>query len=323
MASVVSSSEQFLASLKTKYSEWETAWKQRHDSVEDKVLYHYTNATGLLGIIDKQQLWASNAAFLNDSTELVYIHDALTEVLYDLKTTYVGGAEPDLRDSSSLRAHAMISVLETLLPSWPGTIFDVYVSCFCSDGDLLSQWRGYPSAGGGYALGLRAASLPHGRGLLRQVIYDPETQRQILHDLLSPILEAVASADYPTEDEGIDTLRSLLVDRMGPVTASIVECGFCFKHPGFKEESEWRLVILRSRDPKYRPNDPPPLIRATPTGLLPYLARSLEKDAIAKVIVGPGSEPTLAADAAVQLLANAGYENARSMVGHSEIPLRA
>lgn len=135
------------------------------------------------------------------------------------------------------------------------------------------------------------------------------------------MVEAVASPDYPSEEDGTD-VWGLLVEHLGVVIASLTECGFCFKHPAFKEESEWRLVILRSRDPTRRPNDPPPLVRATPTGLLPYVTRSLQPDAIAKVVVGPGSQPTLAADAAVQLSSNAGYENARDIVVHSAIPLR-
>jgi len=55
---------------------------------------------------------------------------------------------------------------------------------------------------------------------------------------------------------------------------------------------------------------------------LPYLKRSIDEDAVAKVVVGPSAQPTLAADTAVQLLRNAGYENAREIVVHSAIPLR-
>jgi hypothetical protein len=177
-------------------------------------------------------------------------------------------------------------------------------------------------AGGGFALGLRSESLRRGGGLLRRVIYDRNTQRQVLRDLLVPIVDRFASADYPADGESRDPRDWFVREHLSVVTTSLAECGFCFKHPAFEAESEWRLVILHAHDPKRRPDDPPPDIRATRPGLLPYLTRSLETDAVAKVVVGPSSQPTLAADAAAQLLSNAGYEKARDMVSHSAIPLR-
>ena len=114
---------------------------------------------------------------------------------------------------------------------------------------------------------------------------------------------AAASAN-PDEWKGL--WDWLVREHIGRVYAGLGKCSYCFKHPGFTEESEWRLVILRTRDPKQHPNDPPPDVRATRTGLLPYLKRSLEGNAVAEVVVGPSPHPTLAADAAVQLLRNAG-----------------
>jgi hypothetical protein len=324
--------EQFLESLKAAYQEWENAWQQRHVEADQQVVYHYTNAAGCLGIVKHQQLWASNAAFLNDSTEVVYIRDVLAEVAEELRAKYEVMADMLAYNADAMAGTGRWSARERrtasiigILESGPGlatAILDVYVSCFCSNGDLLSQWRGYPSSGGGYALGLRSESLRRGGGLLRRVIYDKDTQRQLLRDLLVPIVDRVASADYPADDAWGDSWDWLVREHLGVVTASLAECSFCFKHPGFEAESEWRLVILHARDVKRRPEDPPPEVRAIRTGLLPYLTRSLESDAVAKVVVGPSPQPTLAADAAVQLLSNAGYENARDMVSHSAIPLR-
>lgn len=325
----MASYEQILASLRANHAEWNAAWQQRHIEADQEVLYHYTDARGLLGIVQSRQLWASNAAFLNDSTEVTYIRGVLAEVAEQFRDEHAVTA--DIREYAASafagtgrfsptegRTASVISILESA-PTMAGGVFDVYVSCFCAWGDLLSQWRGYPSSGGGYALGLRPESIRRGGGVLRRVIYDEETQRRLLYDLLAPIVEAVASAN---PDEGKDLWDWLVRDHLGRVYASVEECSFCFKHPGFAEESEWRIVVLRARDPTQRPNDPPPDVRATRAGLLPYLKRSLEGDAVAEVVVGPSSQPTLAADAAVQLLSIAGYENAREMVSHSAIPLR-
>jgi hypothetical protein len=69
--------EQILTSLRAKHDEWDAAWQQRHIEADEEVLYHYTDAHGLLGIVQSRQLWASNAAFLNDSTEVTYIRGVL------------------------------------------------------------------------------------------------------------------------------------------------------------------------------------------------------------------------------------------------------
>jgi DUF2971 family protein len=325
----MASNEQIHASLRAKYDEWDAAWQQRHVEADEQVLYHYTDAQGLLGIVQSQQLWASNAAFLNDSTEVTYIRGVLAEVAEEFRDEHAVTATSREYAVDSIagtgrfppteaRTASVISILEAA-PTIAGRVFDVYVSCFCEWGDLLSQWRGYPSSGGGYALGLRPESIRRGGGVLRRVIYDEEEQQRLLYDLQAPIVEAMASAN---PEEGKDLWDWLVRDHLTRVSARLEECSFCFKHPGFTEESEWRLVSLRAREPGQRPDDPPPDVRATRTGLLPYLKRSLEGDAVAEVVVGPSSQPTLAADAAVQLLSNAGYENARSIVVHSAIPLR-
>src|ERR1039458_2675682 len=45
------------------------------------LIYHYTTADGLKGIIEKNELWASSAYFLNDSAEITYGYGVLKEVL--------------------------------------------------------------------------------------------------------------------------------------------------------------------------------------------------------------------------------------------------
>src|SRR5437868_12026730 len=45
------------------------------------LLFHYTTAEGLKGIIEKNELWATSAYFLNDSTEITYGCGLLKEVL--------------------------------------------------------------------------------------------------------------------------------------------------------------------------------------------------------------------------------------------------
>lgn len=312
-------------SLADALGEWEAGWQHLHAETGTDALYHYTDAQGLLGIVRSGQLWASNAAFLNDSTEMTYIRDVLPKVAGQLRREH--GVKAESREYArdvlagtrrfsevEVRTASVIGMLEGT-PDMASGLYDVYVSCFCAHGDLLSQWRGYPPSGGGYASALRPESVRRGPGMLRRVIYDEEQRQQLLHGLLAPVARAVVSID---PERGNDLRDWLLAEHIARVARSIEECRFCFKHPRFAEESEWRLIILKGRSP----DEPPPDLRATPTGLLPYLTRPLAYDAITGAVIGPNAHPALAADAAAHLMAKAGHENAREIVTQSAIPLR-
>ena len=47
-------------------------WLSKHSSKEDLVLFHYTNAVGMKGIINNRSFWSTDAYFLNDNIELKY-----------------------------------------------------------------------------------------------------------------------------------------------------------------------------------------------------------------------------------------------------------
>jgi hypothetical protein len=124
---------------------WNEDWQQRQAALPD-VLYHYTDAAGLLGIVQSGQLWASHAAFLNDSTEISYVKRVLDRARGELTGQYDQPLVGEfLRQVDELFQRLVVSK------------YDVYLVCFCENGDQLSQWRGYPSTGGGYAIGFHRA----------------------------------------------------------------------------------------------------------------------------------------------------------------------
>jgi hypothetical protein len=98
-------------------------------------VYHYTTIEGLKGIVSTGSLFATEITFLNDSSELVYADQIIRK--------YTASA-----DSSNLGRLLLSELNETLDR---GRV-ELYVSCFCDSGDLLSQWRAYANQGAGYAL---------------------------------------------------------------------------------------------------------------------------------------------------------------------------
>lgn len=290
--------------------EWDEAWVARQPN-PPRLLYHYTNASGIKGIAESRQLWASNAAFLNDSSEIVYIKTVLETVANELQSEF----EHEL-------SHRFLRLIAPMFETIVLGAYDIYLACFCEQDDLLSQWRGYPSTGGGYAIGFRTSIIANGR-MLRKVVYDEPTQREILRAMLRPACRHLAEN---TDDSDKGYLEKAMLVGLQYHAATLAECSFCFKHPGFAEEQEWRLIRLNMRqgNPPHRVN---PSFRESATGLLPYLPFDLERPddeqrPIAEVLVGPNAHPELAVRAAEQLLDSVGYASPVGLVRRSSIPLR-
>lgn len=44
-----------------------------------EILYHYTDAKGLLGILNSKQIWATSYRFMNDAREFEYGFDLISD----------------------------------------------------------------------------------------------------------------------------------------------------------------------------------------------------------------------------------------------------
>lgn len=97
-------------------------------------LYQYTNADGLIGILDRKELWASNVMHLNDAQEFRQgIKMLLTQMEDRLRGRYESGPH-------SLSWKGLYEEWKTSsLKSWGR----MHVISFSANGDQLSQWRAY------------------------------------------------------------------------------------------------------------------------------------------------------------------------------------
>jgi hypothetical protein len=142
------------------------------------LLYHYTDAAGLLGIVSSNRLWASDASFLNDPSEGLLFPQRIIEFMPQKP----GGL-------TALEEHIIV-LFEEGLRNHPKPV-SAFTTSFCDDGDLLSQWRGYGSFGSGYAIGFEPDSLVHVQlAQLVEVQYGFESIRELAIDILSVFVEA-------------------------------------------------------------------------------------------------------------------------------------
>ncbi|MBI5922080.1 MAG: DUF2971 domain-containing protein [Betaproteobacteria bacterium] len=305
-------------------------------SEEKPLLYHYTNAAGLTGIITSQKIYATSIAYLNDAEEQIgYLKRRLPVLLSQwtldalksqLATTphSVECSEEEIRERAadiSQRLHSGIMELSLELD-------DPYIASFSApprtdpnDG-LLSQWRGY-GQDGGYAivfettgieslLELESKAFHHQTLLLCDVDYHYDGSSE--HG--TPLPETLED-----EHKVQDAIRQFVVsgarELLEQMYQPLVQLSIRSKHRGFQEESEVRIAALRSvprvwreekRDGEARPQKE--LFFRPRSGLLiPYVklfgTSNLGRNAvlpIRKVIVGPHPDKTKRRESVERLL---------------------
>lgn len=265
------------------------------------VLHHYTTASGLLGIMESSSLFASDVRFMNDESEITFgVERALTALDEGEIALPTDGAKVQLREG-----------LENV-HRW----YRSFAVCFCDQGDLLSQWRGY-GADGGFSVGFRSAELAGLEVSGRYSVMHDETEGSYVVFERQNMSVALAPVTYPQEaDRGLPLYFDFDSDDVKAAAAGLVHTFAFTKDPAFGEEHEWRLLWTTFReDASQRVQH-----RTSERGLVPYLPVVFEKTAVAAVTVGPGLHQEMRADAVRSLLEANDLRD--TTVRLSEIPLR-
>ena len=274
-------------------------------------LYHYTDFGGLDGILKSQSLWATHLAYLSDATELVHgrslVRDELERFAAELK------GEPGVSFLSRCKQALAID----------SSFYHYFAVCFCTEGDLLSQWKGYSDRGGGFAIGvhgtqLSVATVDDPSLMLRRVLYDESAQRGHIRTTLKLTVDCLpALLVGQTEEKVFPIVLHFLDDHLA-------EFYYSFKSSAFSEENEWRLIQalplteveshLQFREAFGLPVPYVPLTPWAPAGV------NYGKLPVESVTYGPTLRPELAAKSLTWLLRNRGYHMA-DVIG-SRIALR-
>lgn len=304
------------------------------------VLYHYTNAEGLKGIVENGELWATSAYYLNDSAEILYGYRLLDLAL---EKWLKRAAPPESSISRGLAEslHGCFShdALER------NVITPIYLTCFCEEGNLLSQWRAYGSSGG-YSIGFKVPAEGIAYGLVPEprvytarcvkVEYDGDKQIRRVLDILDSVLPILDEQEVTEAVRSIDPLSPLGFSKLSRIIQEmLVEESIGFKDAAFAVEKEWRFVV-RSRellkqgiDDADHTNLPihfrtargqlTPFVKLIPSKAPMPLVGDGEKLPIASVRCGPAGDRISALMAVRYLLDGKGYRSAR--VDRSEISL--
>lgn len=288
-------------------------------------LYHYTTAAGLQGIVESQQLWATNIAYLNDAEEHIgffdrrlprLLEEPIRTAVAEIANTASGRSRIDACGGVEKTVEELMEVLVSTLRSTTLKLNKPYVTAFCSaiqkhtpDDGLLSQWRGY-GTDGGYAIVFETNGLQQ---LLDEESKSFHYQFSVWGDVEYYDQDTSQKAAYPEtlEREAIiqQTIRSFILtnkpEELDALAEPIAALSCMHKHRGFVEEAEVRIVAVPSNAELFklaqnsgdkRPRKPVEF--AMKNGILvPYIKLfgcqsngNAAKLPISKVLVGPHPE---------------------------------
>ena len=267
-------------------------------NIENKYIYHYTDLNGFLGIFNSKSLWASNAFYLND----------VSEVEYGLNLS----KEPFDKIFSSLNNNRVKDALDGFINNF-SEIFkksNLFLLSFCEDGDLLSQWRGYSQNDEGVSLGFDKKTLRELQYIyLKRIIYDENIQKEILMRLFN-ILDNIISH--------YEKNREIFIRYLNLWITEFTKILLTFKDKSFYEEKEWRIIYNYDEDNR---EDKEIKFRIRKNYLLPYVkVGEIDLNMLIKqIIFGPSSKDSTFAKSINYYL---NINNYRKKIIYSKIPIR-
>lgn len=319
-------------------------------------LFHYTTAAGLSGIIESKSLRATHASFMNDEEEIRGFYDRiLPEILHPIYLKYAEDSKdhPEFRRRQGEMSferycvdgfEELVRKIKEAASAW----HDHYITSFSTTTEtdswvrehgLLSQWRAYGSDGG-YAIVFDAKALDE----ILQAESKPDQEEEFCW-----VDVQYSGLDGNRRTSDIDTngwigkleeaagafLRSGTTDDSSKFVSSLTVLSAIFKHQGFNEEKEVRLV-LSLLGPSLESNPALKSIRQHPIKTMvrdgttvPYVelcAREVngvkQHLPIKRIIVGPHRDKSDRKRAVQLLLKQHGLNDLIGKVSVSDIPYR-
>lgn len=201
-----------------------------------KKLVHYTSASSALSILKNKEIWMRNTTCMNDFSEVRYGVE-LFQKFRDDREKYKNVMEA-FGKHKDVFENAMDKILKDYQLTWTNM---TYICCFSEHDEeddrygRLSMWRGY-GTDSSVALVMKPDSFinenPYYQIYTSPVEYLNESQFN--NALLS------LSMNIQKEKKFLESLKEEVV--LDWIIRMIKFAVTSIKHPGFKEEKEWRVI---------------------------------------------------------------------------------
>ena len=286
--------------------------KNLYSDIPKETLYHYTTFAGLVGIVNSQVLWASDIRYMNDSAELKHSADLIRMEITQRITA--GHAKPNLLNQFLEWVTHRITNGHML-----------FATSFRSNGNLLSQWRGYSKLGKGVSLGFNPSYILKCANeqsfQIGKCIYNSADQHRLIKQVVDSV-EALAQAHCINSDVSENQIPKAYYDVFERIESDLLRIAAILKHPSFQEEEEWRIVSPALTDYVISPV----LFREGTSMLVPYVEFKLlqAKDkpiALEHIFLGPTPNINISMNSLTMFLAKNGV-NPKKGITYCEIPYR-
>ncbi len=208
--------------MDTRFERLEQLIKAFADPFEDKeIIYHYTSADGLKGIVESNELWLTNTVFVNDTTEC-----------------------KALQEKRDMPGKDILSNLDVAL-AYCDMIFKQKADCnnryiiSFSKRDLLSQWRGY----GSFCIGFAAKELVRNGFTLHKCLYE---EKEIMQWILDKAKMPEWNGEWKKEKWEMESNRSWQLKYAADYLMSVASVKY--KNASYSEEQEIRLTVVSDHD---------------------------------------------------------------------------
>lgn len=275
-------------------------------------LYHYTSFNGLLGIVHSRSLWASDIRYMNDSAELKHTADLISAEIS--RRIAAGHARPDLLNQFLDWVTHRITNGHML-----------FAASFRSNGNLLSQWRGYSRHGKGVSVGfdpeyiMRCAEQQAFQ--IGKCIYSCKQQELLISQVVEAVEELAREYDSQlTERDGAGNRLYHRIFEM--IESDLLRIAAILKHPSFREEEEWRIVSPVITDYHQAPVQ----FREGVSMLVPYIEFKLSSMgngpiALEHLFLGPTPNIGISMNSLTMFLSQNGIQPPRG-ISYCQIPFR-
>jgi len=195
-----------------------------------ELLWHYTSWEGLYGMVEKNEIWASNIGYLNDTLE------------------YQKGVETL---EALIRQSVLADLVSEFAPQFKRNAENYFAISFSGHFDQLSQWRGYSGATGGFAVGfdreaLNALVEPLGAKLGRCYYVGKEANVPSgLKDEFGILRDEVHRRWEDTKQPDASLRKAQMLFSFALRSTSFPELAVRIKDDSFESEREERLTLMR------------------------------------------------------------------------------
>ncbi len=286
---------------------------------------HYTSAEVAMSIIQNKEVWMRSTMVMNDFREVEHGATCLVEAY---NSEDVG---KPLKDFLELVYPGFCDEFASLFNPWFGHFrADTYIACLSEHDESediigrLSMWRAY-GARNGVALVINNGPITISSDALKAnssaVAY--LTTDEFKHEF-AKVSDRIRSSRAVVEGMGREQVLGMLFTAF---RFAII----CTKHPGFKEEREWRVVYAPTleKSPVIRSsvksvNGVAQIVELLPLRNEPQngLFGADIPNLLDRLIIGPCQHPLATYKALVRVLEDAGVADAANKVVYSDIPLR-